>query len=77
MHRHALLLRRELQRIGPSTGLFRRAEDAGDLVAAREERFQHGFAEVLLPDDGDSHAAFFGGTLKAPAPRRFFILASS
>ena len=63
--------------------LLRRAEHAGDLVAAREERLEDGFAEVLLTDDCDAHVistiecsscsrvgtlAFFGGSAEnAPA----------
>jgi hypothetical protein len=64
----ALFLRRRLQRVRPGPGLLRRAENARDLVAARQEGLEHGLAEILLTDDGDFHqAAFFGGRLKAPA----------
>ena len=43
------------QGIGLGAGLLRRAENAGDLVLAREERLEDGFPEVLLPDDCYSH----------------------
>jgi hypothetical protein len=72
--RHALLLRRHLERIGARTGLLRRAEHARHLVLAREERLEHRLAEILLADDGDFHAAFFGGALRAPALFRELIL---
>ncbi len=63
-----LFLRRDFQRIGPGAWLLGRAEHAGDMVAAREQRLEHGLAEILLADDGDFHqAVFFGGRLKAPA----------
>src|SRR4029079_12980050 len=38
-----------------------------------QERLEHGLAEILLPDDRDPHAAFFGGTLNAPALFHAFI----
>jgi hypothetical protein len=72
--RNPLFLRRDLQRIGPGAGLLRRTEHARDLVLAREERLEHRFAEILLADDRDFHAAFFGGALRAPALFRELIL---
>ncbi len=74
----ALFQRRGLEGIGLRSLLLRRAEDAGDLVAAREKRLENSFAEVLLSDDRDSHqAAFLGGTEKAPAVLSELILAWS
>ena len=75
--RVALLLRRGLERVGPCAGALRRAEHARDLVLAREKRLEHRLAEVLLADDGDSHAAFFGGAENAPACFRPAIFESS
>src|SRR3990170_2899556 len=75
--RHALLLRRHLERIGARAGLLRRAEHARHLVLAREERLEHRPAEILLSDDRDFHAAFLGGMDSAPALFNAFILASS
>ena len=51
------LLRCDNQRVGPRARLFRRGEDAGDRVAARDKGLQHGFAESLLTDDDDAHIA--------------------
>ena len=76
-HRDALLLGRNPECVRPGAGLFRRAKNARDLVATREKRFQHRLAEVLLPDDRELHAAFFGGTLNAPAFLRLVILPAS
>src|SRR5205814_2300203 len=77
-HLEALLLRRDLHRIGLAALFFRRDEHPRDAVAAREERVQHRLAEILLTDDGDLHqAAFFGGMEKAPAPLSEPILPSS
>ena len=77
-HRDALFLGRDLERIRPGAGLFRRAEHTGDLVAAREECLEHRLGEVLLADEGDSHhAAFFGGSENAPAFLSASILPAS
>src|SRR6267378_3061004 len=75
----ALFQRRGLERIGLRALLLRRAEDAGDLVAACEKRLEDRLPEVLLADDGYFHgyAAFFGGTENAPALLRELILAWS
>src|SRR5713101_2979945 len=75
----ALLLRGDLQEICFGAFFFRGAEHARDFVTARQECIEHGFAEVLLADDGYFHgyAAFFGGTEKAPACFRPAIFASS
>ena len=71
-------LGRRLQGIGLCASLLGSAEHAGDFVAARKKCLQHGFAEVLLPDDRYLHRyAFFGGTEKAPARLRPAILVSS
>ena len=78
MHLEALLQRGDAQRIGPRAFLLGRAEHRAHLVASREERLEDRLAEILLADDRDFHyAAFFGGTLKAPAPFRFLIFESS
>jgi hypothetical protein len=76
-HRHALLLRRHFQRIGPRARLLGRAEHARHFVLAREKGLEHGLAEILLTDDGDLHAAFFGGSENAPAAFRLLIFESS
>jgi hypothetical protein len=76
-NRHALLLRRHFQRVRTRSRLLRRAERACDRVAAGEEGFEHRLAEVLLTDNRDFHAAFFGGTEKAPAFFRLLIFAAS
>src|SRR5882762_497134 len=75
----ALFQRRGLEGIGLRSLLLRRAEDAGDLVAACEKRLEDRLPEVLLADDGYFHgyAAFFGGTENAPALLRELILAWS
>jgi len=36
-------------------GFFRCAEDACNLVAAREKGLEHGLAEILLTDDRHAH----------------------
>jgi hypothetical protein len=76
-HLHALLLRRDLQRIGTGPRFLGSTEHTRYFVLAGKERFQDGLAEVLLTNDGDFHAAFLGGTENAPAPLRFLILLSS
>jgi hypothetical protein len=72
-----LLRSRYSQRVGASALFLGGAKDRSDLVAAREECFQHGLAEVLLADDRDLHAAFFGGDENAPACFIELILPSS
>ncbi len=47
--------RRLFQRVGFRAGLFRRHIDGDDIVAALEQRFQHGLAERLLPVNHDTH----------------------
>ena len=73
----AFLARGDAQHVRPRAFLLGRAEHGRYLVAAGEERFQHGLAEILLADDGDSHAAFLGGTENAPASFNEPIFASS
>src|ERR1700686_4353945 len=57
MNFQAFFLGRHPESIRPSTFLFRRAEDSADGIAASKERFEHRFAEILLPDNGDFHCA--------------------
>ena len=49
--------RRLLQRIGLLAGLLRRDIDADHVLAALEQRFQHGLAEGLLAMDHDAHGS--------------------
>ncbi len=56
MHRQTRRERRFLQRIGFGARLFRRDIDRDDIVAALEQRFEHGFAESLLAVNDDTHA---------------------
>ena len=46
---------RFLQRVGLLAGLLRRDIDADDVLAALQERLQHGLAEGLLAMDHDAH----------------------
>ena len=45
-----------LERIGLGAGLLGRDIDRDHLVAALQQRFQHGFAEGLLAMDHDTHS---------------------
>src|SRR5581483_161873 len=71
MDPQTLLLRGDAQGIRPGAFLLGSAENRDGLVAARQKRFQHGFAEILLPDDCDLHrtptSLVLGGVEKAPA----------
>ena len=52
-------MRRELHRIGLGAFLLGGDEDAGDGVAAGEEGFKDGFAEVLLTDESNPRSVAF------------------
>ena len=58
--RKAAGFRRGSDRIDLRAGFLGCAEHAGHVVLAAEKRFQHGLAEVLLSDDGDSHDVLRG-----------------
>src|SRR5215472_5263409 len=54
MDRQPAFLCRHYERIRSGPGPLRSGENAGDLVSARDEGFEHGFAERLLTDDDDA-----------------------
>ena len=56
-HRQLGRQRRFLERIGLLAGLLRRHIDADDVLAALQQRFQHGLAEGLLAMDHDAHGS--------------------
>ena len=84
MDRQTFFLRGRPQRIRPSAFFLGRTEYSRNIVSAGEKRFEHGFAEILLSDDGDFHfvlllrrpgegsGLFLGGDFRIAPAQHFF-----